>query len=266
MARASDQFRQSDVTVWSILAIACGAVALLSANISAAVPENWFASLHASRVEGANLSLLRERVAELEGLTLDLRRADEIVATRLSLSDQSDTDVTRRVGALELSLPRIMEALRAEAPAAVDRTVITAAIGAGQTQSFAADGGSVVVTQQPFGALPALDPATDPLAQPLPEIIGTPTRTPIADGAAYGVAIGPAVAADAAPATWDALNAKLGPLLFGLGPLVADDADSSDKRVVAGPFDDLAEATALCTRLERIGITCLPVPFSGTAL
>ena len=59
---------------------------------------------------------------------------------------------------------------------------------------------------------------------------------------------------------------KLGPLLFGLSPLLVDEANSDNKRIVVGPITELSEATALCSRLERISISCLPMPFVGTPL
>jgi hypothetical protein len=59
---------------------------------------------------------------------------------------------------------------------------------------------------------------------------------------------------------------KLGPLLFGLSPRLADEADSANKRIIVGPLNQLSEATALCGRLERVSISCMPMPFTGTPL
>jgi hypothetical protein len=69
-----------------------------------------------------------------------------------------------------------------------------------------------------------------------------------------------------APAVWDDLSIKLGPLLVGLEPLLADEPETVEKRIVVGPLAERSEATALCQRLERVSISCLPVPFDGKPL
>lgn len=83
---------------------------------------------------------------------------------------------------------------------------------------------------------------------------------------AYGIAVGAAVPFEQTPALWSDLTLKLGPLLFGLSPLVTDEANGEGKRIVVGPIEELAEARALCQRFERVSIACIPMPFSGTPL
>jgi hypothetical protein len=74
------------------------------------------------------------------------------------------------------------------------------------------------------------------------------------------------VTEEQAPAAWSDLSMKLGPLLFGMSPLLVDDAGSGNKSILAGPIDQLSEAAALCSRLERISIACTPHAFTGTPL
>jgi hypothetical protein len=260
LAKASEQFRQSDVTTWGIVALVVGAVAVMGANVSAAIPAGILGGLHKTRIEGASLDQLRLQVADLRDQTLQLKRENSVLATRFALEEQQGNEVVQRVGALEVSIPRLLEALPDDA--AIDRSALTASIGDGETLSYDADGGSVSIRQQPMAeALPPL-----PGEQPLPAPVDPTTTAAIPNEAAYGIALGPTIAFEQAPETWRDLSVKLGPLLFGLAPLLVDEANTDDKRIVVGPITRLSEATALCARLERISISCMPMPFTGTPL
>ncbi|MCS6759248.1 MAG: hypothetical protein MO852_09790 [Candidatus Devosia euplotis] len=83
---------------------------------------------------------------------------------------------------------------------------------------------------------------------------------------ALGIALGAPIAAEQASGAWNDLSMKLEPLLFGPSPLLANEDHSTNKRIVLGLITELSEITALCTRLERISISCLPMPFTGTPL
>ncbi|MNR60788.1 hypothetical protein D3C85_1823600 [compost metagenome] len=74
------------------------------------------------------------------------------------------------------------------------------------------------------------------------------------------------MAFEQAPEAWRDLTMKLGPLLFGLAPLLVEEPNSDNQRIVVGPINQLSEATALCARLERLSVSCLPMPFTGTPL
>lgn len=257
MAKASEQFRQSDVTTWGIVALVVGGIAVLGANISALVPQSVLAGLHRSRLDAPTLDQLRVQVAELREQSVQLKRENGVLAARFALEEQQGNEITRRVGALEVSLPKLLEALP-DGGAHIDRSNVTAAIGEGQALVYDADGGSVLVRQQPM-----LEAQPAP-SQPLPALPQTALAMP--DEAAFGIAIGPSISFDQAPAAWDDLSRKLGPLLFGLAPLLVDEANGDDKRIVVGPITELAEATALCVRLERVAVSCMPMPFTGTPL
>lgn len=258
MAKASEQFRQSDVTTWGIVALVCGALAVFGANISAAVPQGILAGLHKTRIEGASVDQLRADVVSLNTETAKLRRENTLLATRFALQETTANAMTRRVGSLEVSLPKLIEALPQTAE--IDRSSLTGAIGDGATLTYEADGGSVAIRQRPFdvpGAVPA---------QPVPAVVAAAPAMATLNGSAFGIAIGPSVSFANAQTAWSDLSHKLGPLLLGLSPRLLDEAGSDAKRLVIGPLNQLSDATALCTRLERLAISCMPMPFNGTPL
>jgi hypothetical protein len=252
LPKAAEQFRQSDVTFWGIVALVCGAVAVLSANVSAVMPDSFLAGLHASRLAGADMANLRAQVATLTSDAARLHESNRQLATRISLADSANGDVTRRVGALEVSIPTLLEAVPPDA--GIDRSVLTSAIPAKPGTSFDAEGGSVTVRKEPL-PLASVTPVDAPASQALPPAL---PDTPI-----YGVAIGPDVDAGNAPVVWKNLSDKLGPILAGYDPLMAPDG-SGQSHLVAGPIAEIADATALCKRLEAVAVACLPVPYSGS--
>lgn len=251
MARAIDQFRASDVTVWGVVALCCGGLAVLSANLSAVLPSSLLAGLHASRLEGGSLNQLRAQLASLDDETMDLRRANEALEARLNMAERSDGDVARRVGALEVSFPALMEQIGSDG---IDTSAVTASIPPGESVSFDAEGGSVTVEQRSL-----LAPAPDaPVEQPMPAIATADTPKPDPD--AFALAVGPLVTRENAGKTWDQLNGKVGTLLIGLAPLIEGD------RIVAGPIRYRSDAVALCTRMALVGVPCTPVSFTGDPL
>lgn len=257
MARASEQFRQSDVTRWGIITLVTAAIAVMSANVSALLPQSLLSGLHKTRIEGASVEQLRIQVGNMRNALQDLRRESDVLSARIDLGEQQGGDVTRRVGALEVSVPNLLELVPAGRP--VDPST-TAAIDAPPTEVRDVDGGSIATRQQTMAELQAAE------AQPIPARLADLPAARAAGERAYGVALGRAVSADGVSAAWRDLDMKLGPLLFGLTPLLAEESGSSDKRLVVGPITELAEATAFCGRLERISVACMPVPFAGTPL
>jgi hypothetical protein len=254
LAKASEQFRQSDVTTWGIVALVLAALAVLSANVSALMPQSLLSGLHRTRIEGASVEQLRVQVAQLRSETQELRRENGVLTNRFNLGEQQNNEVTRRVGALEVSLPPLLESVASGVP--VDLANVTASIQQPAGETAPAEGGSVMVRTQP---LPGSDAAAP--TQPLP----APVETAMAESA-YGVALGPAVDGAAASEAWRDLDMKLGPLLLGMAPRLADQSESDEKRIVVGPIEQLADATTLCGRVERISVACMPVPFTGTPL
>ena len=108
MARASEQFRQSDVTVWGIVALVCAALAVFGSNISMLVPQSIIGGLHQPRVAGASIETLRQQVSDLREETNRLKRENEVLVSRFAMQERSGNEITRRVGALEITVPRML--------------------------------------------------------------------------------------------------------------------------------------------------------------
>lgn len=227
---------------------------MLSANLSALVPQHVLAGLHTTRLEGATINQLRMQVASLEDQAARMQRENGVLKSRFTLFEQSTGEVTRRVGALEVSLPTLLEALPNDAD--IDRSAVTASIGDEAPVTFDTEGGSVSVQQKP---LPTGD---ETILQPLPPIAVTIAPDP----EEFGIALGPPVAVKEAAAAWKGLNVMVGTLLLGLGPLVVELDDGSEVRIVAGPLSDAGQAAGLCTAMKRAEIACEPVPFVGEPL
>ena len=261
LAKASEQFRQSDVTIWGIVALICAGLAVFGSNISVLLPQSVIGGLHQPRVAGASIETLRQQVSELREETTRLKREKELLVSRFAVQERSGNDVIRRVGALEVTVPRMLESL--PNGTAVDRSSLTASIGANETLTFDAEGGSVAVRQS---TLPQAAPAQAGVDQPLPAPVQAQYAMAMPNEDAYGIAVGAAVPFEQTASLWSDLTLKLGPLLFGLSPLVVDEANGDDKRIVVGPIEELAEARALCQRFERVSIACIPMPYTGTPL
>jgi hypothetical protein len=252
VARASDQVRSSDVTLWGVIALVCCGLAVLSANVSAIIPGNLLAGLHASRLDGATIGQLRAQVASLQADTARLTQENTVLLSRFTLAEQQSGAMIRRIGALEVSVPNALEAAR---ESGIDPGV-TASIGDGKPVTFETEGGSVTVQQT---AMPPL--ATT--AEPAP-VSGSPAA-PAPDPNAVGVALGAPVTAAQAPAAWRTITGKVGTLLIGLAPLLRDQGDGSGTHLVAGPLDPSA-ANALCRQLALVGIPCSPMAFRGVPI
>jgi hypothetical protein len=256
LAKASDQFRSRDVTFWGVFALVVWAVAVLGANLSALIPDGVLGGLHASRLDGATLNQLRGEIVSLTSETTRLKQENAVLVQRHVLAEMSSNDLTRRLGALEQTVPKILESLNN--PADVDRTLVTASTGA-VPKTLPADGGSVTYTTTPLAG--ALVPAAQDQSMPKPlatEIMPDP--------GSFGIALGPPIDADEAEFAWQGMNGKVGTLLVGLGPLLGHVEGGSGRRLVAGPISSEAAARDLCGRMAKVGIACQSVPFIGDPL
>jgi hypothetical protein len=205
------------------------------------------------------LNQLRSDVAALEAESARLKQENTVLLQRFMLSDDAAGDITRRLGALELSFPKLLEA--ANTPSAVDRSAITAGIGEAP-ETFDVSGGTVSVTTSPLGnQVPAV--SSPRAAQPMPQAL-TAEATP--DSSAWGVALGPPIDANEGPDAWQSMTNRVGTLLLGLAPLVANVEGGPGKRLVAGPVNTEAEARQLCGQMARVGIACATVAFIGDPL
>lgn len=252
MAKASEQFRASDVTLWGIVALCCWGGAVLLANVSAVIPSSVFSALHASRLEGSTVAQLRTQVATLGEEAKRMRAENNLLLQRFDRAEESAKEAVRRIGALEVSMPNAIEARSGAAGPGIDR-MPTASIGENAI-SFDAQGGSVSVVRKPL-----VQGATT--AARIPEVVA-----PAGDSSAFGLALGFPIAPDDAEAQWQSLAAKVGTLLLGLAPLLQDVDGQEGKIIVAGPVTDRAQAEQLCIRMDRVGIPCEPKPFQGEPL
>ena len=255
LAKAADQFRASDVTLWGVVALSCWGFAVLAANVSSLVPSSVLAGLHASRLDGGTVNQLRSQVSGLEQETERMRRENDLLLQRFTVAEMASGDVTRRVGALEVSVPQLLERV-ATAPR-IDPSM-TGSVTGGPVLSFDAEGGSVSVQQRPL--IPMDDSRPDVAA------VAAARSGPVADPQAFGLALGFPVDLGDAEAEWQSLTARVGTLLLGLGPLVAPADASAGQQIIAGPLASRGEAEQLCDRMDRVGIPCVPVAFTGEAL
>lgn len=260
-----EQFRQSDVTFWGILALVFGAGALLFGNLSAILPSSTLIALHSPRLDGGNLNMLRTQVAELRDDAVRMRNENTRLMTMFALAEQDQGNVTRRIGAIESTLPVLLEGNASN----IDRSILTSAIGA-EPIVREAEGGSVSVLTTPLeDGAPKTTSETEPANQmnelPAMPVLADTTLVEV-DPGVFGVALGPRVTVRDAFVAWKDITNKAGPLLLGLGPLLSGNAGVDNQRLVAGPINDYAQAEQVCVRMIRIGISCLPVPYAGQSL
>ncbi len=297
MANNNSKFRQTDVTFWGIGALAFGAIAVLSTSLGAVLPQSLWVGLHANRLEGGNLNQLRAEVIRLRDQQVQMRRQATQLRSRLVITERNRGEMVQRVGALESSIPMLLEAVPPGTE--IDRSTFTASINepGNESISFEAEGGTVTLSQRPM--FESVEPET-PNIQPLPQSLsdapapsntvelapGTPEE-PVASAAPadtdtialmelasegeanlmqteFGIAIGEAVTLESANAKWSELSGKIGTLLLGLNPAVSDPLGDGSKHIVLGPIADYAEAEMLCLRIGRVGIDCLPVQYENS--
>lgn len=263
LAKPAEQFQPRDITFWGLLALAVWGVAIVGGNVSALIPPSVLAGLHASRIDNANLAGLRNQVAELQAQAAKLQQSNSVLLQRFALTEQANGDVTRRVGALELSMPRLVEAVNSSnAGGNLDRGTVTGSTATSPVTTFAADGGTVSYTTTP------LDPQSAPTnlpagEQPMPQALDNLARP---DAGAFGVALGPPIGEGAGGDAWQNMNTKVGTLLLGLAPILGHVEGGSGRRLVVGPLGTEAGANELCGRMAKIGIACATVPFVGDPL
>lgn len=244
--------------MWGVIALGIWAAAILGANLSGLIPPSVYGALHASRLEGSTINQLRGQVATLEEESARMQRENTQLLQRFAMNEEAAGAVTQRVGALEVSVPRILEQAQTQArstAAAIDTTT-TGSITSGKTLTFETEGGTVAVQQRPL--LPGSDDVklkVVPLTAPMP--------LAIPDGSAPGIALGFPVQPDTAEAQWQELLAQVGTMLVGLSPVLADQDGTDGKIIVAGPMVDRASAIELCARLDRAGVPCEPTSYAG---
>jgi len=273
VALEKDQFQQSDVSFWGVVAMLGGAAAMLSLTFAAILPPSFVGGLHASRLPGSSLNQLRAQMARLSDTQSQMLDQTRELRSRLAITERGRKAVVRRVGALETTIPMLLEVVP---PGSEIDPLTTASIQDPGEVKFEAEGGYVTVTRRPLFASPETQPLPPPLAQgkngmkqtapgnlpagSLPDKVTKPDQT------LYGIAIGRVLKQGNAKEVWQDLSAKIGMLLIGLDPSVYDPLQNGKNRIIAGPVDDLAEAEMLCRKITVVGIDCLPVQYKTDAL
>jgi hypothetical protein len=258
LARQREQIRASDVTFWGVGAlIACG-LAVLGAGASAILPGGLLAGLHTPLVQTANIGQLQAQIADLQAGANVLKADNVLLMQRVALNEQQKTDITKRLGALEVSMPRLIEAVNTPAP--VDAGIVTGSTTTSPPIVQAADGGTVSYTTSPLA--PGAANASAAAIQPMPSAL-----VPAASNAsAYGLALGPPILDTEGPDAWKSMTDRAGTLMVGLTPLLAAIEGVPGRRLVAGPLATEADARELCGSFARLGIACSSVPFIGQSL
>jgi len=251
---------RTDISCWGIAALACGAVAVLAANLSFLLPAQTLGGLHTPYRENGSFSHIRTQLAELEQdrnrIAGDYRR----LVTRFNMLHDDSNEAIRRLAAVEMSLPLLIEALPLESD--IDRSLLTASITETAGEIYELAGGAMVVR---YSALfdDALPLPRQPLPPPLaPEIVAEPEP----ETQLLGIAVGDPVRRETAQTAYTAVRAIAGSLLLDTAPLLADSEQTELTRIVFGPFPGPSSAQALCSRLIRLDLPCEITPYRGRPL
>lgn len=267
MSKPVERYRQSDVNFWGIAAIAACGIAMTATSLPALLPNQVFTALHTSRLNGASVNSLRAQMATLEEENAKLRIDTAQLITRLGLAEKDRGTITQRVGALENTVPVLMEQI--PPGNTIDASIVTSSTGKA-TESATITGGSVEISRTP------LYPDSSDFRAPETELSAAPTPTATQEmpelktdlpslerfsSEQYGIAVGGTVTVNEAYVSWIDLRNKVGALLIGMEPILS--SGNSGYHIVAGPVDRIARAEELCGYVERAGLQCLPVPYSG---
>jgi len=263
VARFSDKIKSSDISVWGLVALVCGAIAVFSANMPSIIPANFATNMHATRLDGSSLNNMREQVAALKKDSARIREEYNRLTTMLKIAEQGRNEVTKRVGAMESSLPLLLEAIPPGVK--VDTLITTASIGENgeNDKKIETDGGYVITSSSAIDGENTTQ-ATQVIVEDL-QVTAPPAleEITIATNSAFGIALGSEIKAVDAIVAWQDIERKVGPLLLGLEPILSKDLGNGERKMIAGPIEDYSIAEQLCTRMLRVGIACLPIPYEG---
>ncbi|VAW17084.1 hypothetical protein MNBD_ALPHA12-183, partial [hydrothermal vent metagenome] len=126
MADKNGHFQHSDVSFWGVAAMLSGALAMLSLTLAAVLPSSFIGGLHASRLSGGSINQLMAQVSRLNERQTQMLAQTNQMRTRLSMAERGNGEVIRRVGALETTIPMLLEVVPPGAE--IDPLSVTAAI------------------------------------------------------------------------------------------------------------------------------------------
>ena len=241
-------------------------MAVAAVNLSALLPADTLGGLHTPYRQGANYHQLRTQLAELAEDRNRVMGDYRALLARFNLLDDDSDEAIRRLGALEKSLPLLIESLPLSSD--IDRSLLTASIAESAEEVYEFDGGTMVVRYSPLFDDAAPQPVADqPMPPPLtPEQPPVTAAEPTVDLTLQGVAVGHSVPFDQSAALYAEITQTAGMLLLGTSPLAAASEGSDQTRIVLGPLPDSSSAQALCVRIERLDLPCEPTPYSGEPL
>jgi hypothetical protein len=270
MAWQIEKYRQSDVNFWGVIAIACVGVAFAASNLSAMLPNQWLSGLHSTRQGGGSFSELQSQVASLREESTRLRTEGGRISTILKLGDSQQKDATKRIGALENSIPILLEQIPLGPN--IDSATVTGSVNDQTSPVRQVQGGAVAVTTSPLdgGEVKQKVPAKiSAVASPV--MLADTAETATSAGLRplttefFGLAMGDSVDLQDAYLYWREIHNNVGALLLGLDPVLSDN-QNGEFHLVAGPVNTVADAESLCALILRNGLQCLPVPYSGYEL
>ncbi|TDQ66278.1 hypothetical protein ATL17_0270 [Maritalea mobilis] len=297
-----NKFTQSDMRLWGLVAIASLTTMLVFSSASLLLPQGWSNML---KETPNNLGTIAQVQSELRAMRIEfaaMKRESNVADSRLTLGEESNSFVSKRVRALEASIPILLEALPPGAQ--LDKSLITASINeANGEEIIRVDDDLKVARSYLFETLPLAESAPPELQQELPEIVANidgnevPTEItnmaalPEIDAAAgaqtdpmttasvnamdalpsaetiYGVILGPRIEKNKAELNWLNIKANVGTLLLGLEPKMIPVVNESDKiQLVVGPLEEENDALRLCKEIIRQGYVCEAGSFDGIPL
>jgi hypothetical protein len=270
-----NQFEQDDVKLWGFIAVGAVTIAVVLSSLTAVLPDRILNSLRETRQNYGTISQLQAELTAIRMEFATIKREAAISGTRMTLAEESSSKFSRRVRALESSIPMMLEALPADAN--IDRSLITASINEANGEEIIQSDGSVKISRSDLFAPQSADAETGAkFEQALPEKVDDLPETQTEVEAApviqlssteFGIKIGSPVAPDNALLAWQQLKTEVGTLLIGLDPYALPaDNDSTKTQLIAGPMRDMAEAISICAQIVRTGIACEASGFGGDKL
>lgn len=298
-----NQFKQSDMRLWGFVAVAALTTMLVFSSVGLLLPKGWNNML---KETPNNLGTLAQVQSELRAMRMEfaaIKRESNVADSRLNLGEESNSFVSRRVRALEASIPILLEALPPGAQ--LDKSLITSSINqANGEEIIRLDQDLKISRSYLFENLPLAERAPPEMQQDLPEIVasidGTDVPTQVTQdwsevapsemqGAeaidpqttasvnametlpsvdiTYGVILGPKIEKNKAQLNWLNIKANVGTLLLGLEPKMIPVVNESEKiQLVVGPLEEETDATQLCREIIRQGYVCEAGGFEGIPL
>lgn len=270
-----NKFQQDDVKLWGFIAVGAVTGAIVLSSVTAFLPDRFINGLRETRQHYGTISQLQAELTAIRVEFATMKREASISGTRMTLAEESSSKFSRRVRALESSIPMMLEALPADAN--IDRSLITASINEANGEEIIQSDGTVKISRSDLFAPQTTDPENAAkFEQALPEMVDDLVQEqPVVEAAPvvqlssteFAIKIGNPITAENALLAWRQLKTEVGTLLIGLDAYtIPSESDSTKMQILAGPMRDMAEAISICTQIVRSGIACEASGFGGDKL